>query len=296
MTQYEENNLNMLRLVKQLLDDNYTQMDFYTPYVEVYNEFNQMFDAIISETENQQSANKGYRLLKIKLKDDLIEASIDLCYMAHRWAMANDDTSMVMVTDMRPYKYIKMREREFAGAILELHDALAAKQTELEPMGITVEKLASFKAAGVEYTGQIGRPKEAIEIGKNATERLKSLFIDARTLLREKMDRAINYYRLTHRDVFDLYRLFRRVKAVSTEVPAIKGVVKDAEGRPLKGLIVRIAGVVRRKSTTTAMGKFKFIRLGEGKFTLHIYEGKKQIAVAKVTAGVPAEVVVGAEE
>ncbi|MCX6351453.1 MAG: carboxypeptidase-like regulatory domain-containing protein [Bacteroidetes bacterium] len=276
----------MFRLIQYHLQESAAIISTYLPLQSAYNDFFALFTAMEVEMMNQKNPNPGIRLMKMKTRQDLTTWLVDACDLAHPWALLNQDPTLAMLTDVSKTKFNALREREFSGVIYELHDALLARMPGLESCGITPAALENFLAKADDYSAQMVRTKEAINQGKDATEKLKQQFVDGRKLLKSRMDKAVTFFRTSHRDFYDMYWQLRKIKDAGSETPKIAGMVKNKDGQPVKGLVVRISGSKTRKSITTAGGRFKFVRIKDGKYTLNFFENKKRVASAVVETGV----------
>jgi hypothetical protein len=289
MNSKDVSRVDMYDVIHKICRNNYSVLSTYTPFVTVFTVFEDKLDELKGWIKNEVKSTGGYALDKNKRRRLLESESLYLSSKLYNYAILAGLDELKRRVKYAPYELKQASEKELAGISHQLAMDASDNLAGLAPYLIDAAWLTAFGARINDFLAFTGTYAYAVAERKKAREEGTRLVKEIGEWLRNALDPAMDHFRESEHFIFANYKNGRKIVNPGSRTPALKGKVTDAEGNPLKGLKVVIAGT-QRKSITTPLGNFKFISLKSGRITVLVLEGKKEVARKEV--GVPHDGVV----
>ena len=294
MNDYECAKLDMFDVLQKICRINYATFGMYAPFVSVFADFESKLTELKVQLGKQMLNSTGITLDKRKARKLLETDSELLNSVLVTFARLSGLNGLATGAKYSHSAIVAAADRELVGISHLLLMEANANLAGLAPYMITEGWIEAFEEKINRFLSYIDAPANARAETVKAGQQIKLLMPEIMDLLRNYLDPIMYHFKATNSTLFANYKSSRKIIAVSSQTPALKGTVSDSNGNPQKGMIVRLQGSTR-KSITTAKGNFKFMRLKAGKYSLIIYDQKTELA--KLVVSSPSkemvEVVVG---
>jgi len=275
MTDLEENKLSGYESVAVVFDNNteiYSHTEAFVPYVE---QLNGNIDKIHEVAGIQGQIRTGTTAEKAALRTSLTDATIKVKNGVKALGVFTDNNKLKDSVSFTDSELKTSRDNVIADKAGIIYKVASGVIPQLEPYFVTEADVLAIHTLQKQYLDAIATPRYETLLSKDATRKLKALFGETDTLLREKIDETILIFQPANPDFVNNYfdariivDLGRRKSGTTTAI--VKGTVKHFEtGAPVVGATVRVVET-GQAATTDADGKFTFIILNTGDYKFQV--------------------------
>jgi hypothetical protein len=195
------------------------------------------------QTTAQQEAQviSGVATDKKVLRASLCQQGADIAAVVYAYAASIGNNTLKESMAFSRSDLRNMRDDQLAPTSLNIHDTANANLVSLAFYGITAPMLASFNSLIEDYSDAVPTPRNAAVLRKTYSAELKTLFIEADSLLTEQMDKTAVQFKAANLQFYDAYKNNRIIIDAATSATQVKGIVTDnATDNPLNAVVVTV--------------------------------------------------------
>ncbi len=275
MNDIQENKLSMYQAAKIVFGNNTAVFDQIVEFNGYVSLFNENINNIIGIGQEQELIRTGTAAGKKELHDDLIQATIKVKNGIRAYAIFNKDKKMQNSVSYTDSELKTCRDNILAERAGIIHSIASGIATQLETLKITAEDIAAVNTLRKAYTDTIAAPRVETVTSKGMTQKLKVLFRETDTLLRENIDESILIFKPGNPEFVQNYFDARIIvdlgrRKTGTNKAVISGTITHFETeQPIDKALVRLLenGLT---FTTGADGKFSFTLDKAGSYTIQV--------------------------
>lgn len=261
-----ENTLNMYYVVQDYCKQNDHIWETDVPFKIAF----ELFVAKLPEIEqnrNQQSKNlTGLTQEKNQKKLDLAQKAYYIANRLQSYAEVNQKLELLNKVNFTENILSRMRETNLIGVCTQILDSAKAELANLSIYKVTQDNVDALKAALKTYQNILGKPRAAKSTTVTATANLPQLFKETNEILKKRLDRDIEVFKISHPDFYNGYFSSRKVIKVNKSALALRVTVLDAANRePIPNVKAKLAGKTIIKKTSEK-GGFQLNNLSEGTY------------------------------
>lgn len=286
MKNAQENKLSMYEAVSEVLDKNNTLVSSLQGLVIAKS-------AMVNKTLEIRQLNmiqllttKGKTQSKRMRKQLLADTSYGLAAAVQAYAAATEDTDLYALVNFTRTALRTQEDEELEQVCQVIHDKANGVLANLGDYGVDAVDLLNLQGLITAWSTQSQAPRLAISERKMATQTLPTLFKEADDILKKRMDKLMEKFRVSNRDFYDTYRYVRKIinAGHGPKKLALLGgmVLSDAMGLPIAGATVQIDAIV---ATTGSDGKFVAEKVPYGTRTIIV----KAVGYSDLTATMPVD-------
>jgi hypothetical protein len=219
----------------------------------------------------QLKSTTGKTKDKAARKGLLADTSYSMAAAVQAYAAETENNDLY---DLVNFTRTTLRETEDEGLaqVCQLiHDQASAVVANLGDYGVTAVELVNLQGLITAWGTQSQAPRMAIAERKVATQTLPLLYKQADLILKKRMDKLMERFRVSNRDFYDTYHTARKIVDAGhgpKKLAKLGGIVfANPLGLPLAGATVQVGELV---VTTGADGKFVLVKVPFGERTLII--------------------------
>lgn len=163
----------------------------------------------------------------------LIDSSVEISGAAYSYAHDRHDNSLMSKVNYKPTSFAKMTQSEIvavAGIILD--EAMNIPADDLANEGVSTDEITAYKQLISQFKEIKSLKREAVIDRSGTTENLNSLFKEASTLIKEKLDRLAPQFKRKDPEFYRRYKLARGINKRNTKSP-------NAAPEPVQEVVVR---------------------------------------------------------
>lgn len=217
MNKYQTQKLDSLKLIVKESNDNPNSISLVPKFGIVVNQIDQICNEIEPHQINQEKDLTGITADKIAALENLVDTTIEIAGAVYSYAHdANNKTLMARVNYL-PTHLEKMSQSEIiatSGIILEEATNVPAEALAIE--GISQEDLNAYITLIAYFKGIKSSKREAVIDRSGTTEKLNSLFKEANTLVKDKLDRLAVQFKRKDPDFYLKYKAARSIQKRNT--------------------------------------------------------------------------------
>ncbi|HPD65788.1 MAG TPA: carboxypeptidase regulatory-like domain-containing protein [Bacteroidia bacterium] len=203
------------------------------------------------------------------LRDALIEKTKWVAVRILSYATVTGNAPLANAVKMAESSYTRLSADKLFSFATTVHEKGTENATALASYGITSTDLTDLAAKITAYHTFKDEPVKALEIRRNATNKIKQLIKDTNKIFKKRLDVFAMIYQSTAPDFYSLYKLAREIHDHPTTTMALRGHVIDQETtQPLANVNVHVAPGIDR--ITTASGIFEVTDLPEGTYNIDL--------------------------
>ena len=271
MKNAQENKLSMYEAVSEVLDKNNTLVSSLQGLVIAKS-------AMVNKTLEIRQLNmiqllttKGKTLSKRMRKQLLADTSYGLAAAVQAYAAATEDTDLYALVNFTRTALRTQEDEELEQVCQVIHDKANGVLANLGDYGVDAVDLLNLQGLITAWSTQSQAPRLAISERKMATQTLPTLFKEADDILKKRVDKLMEKFRVSNRDFYDTYHTARKIVDAGhgpKKLAKLGGIVfANPLGLPLAGATVQVGELV---VTTGADGKFVLVKVPFGERTLII--------------------------
>jgi hypothetical protein len=191
--------------VQIMLDENSTIWSTIPVINEQKNHFDELIQRIEVVYDNNPDNSKAITREKQSIKEAIyIKASI-MAATLYAFAEINDNEALKLYKGMSKSAYERLRETELVTNTQNLVNDVRINLEPLAPFGISESQVTELETSLDDFKGLIG---EARNVRNSVFANIKEadqLFDEANDLLRNRLDKLMKIFEVTHPKTFDLY-------------------------------------------------------------------------------------------
>ena len=187
--------------------------------------------------EAQKLVQTGNARSKNAAKLKLTELAADCSRKLTAYATFKKDLVMLEKVKISESALKKATDTGLRDRAQILYDQAQPLVADLEIYGITAASQTALLDAITAYVETIAAPRAGTNETSQATQQLATAFAEADEAL-ENIDTAVEIIKLTERNFYNGYKAARKLVQTSSGKIAVKGLVTDTAGNPLKGVSV----------------------------------------------------------
>lgn len=270
MTTQLENKFSMYLAVQKLFDDNPTIVALIPPLPAAILQFAAIVSSINDEKSKQSQDILGFAANKLALRSTLESQLFNMSKRIVAYAASVDNITLESSVSINKSTVHHLPDTELNNYVDNISQAATDNLLALAPFSVTQQLIDDLQAAGVSFNAVLVDPRNAITARKVATSNLNSLFSQADTILKSKIDKYITLVSDSHPDFYNQYKQQRIIVDLGHHYVSLEGKVLDsATASPVEGVKVLLveSGL---EITTRSTGHFRFKSLPAGNYTLQI--------------------------
>ncbi len=214
--------------------------------------------------------SKGYTNAKNLAKQSLITFALSHAKAGKAYATANNLTLEKQICMVTKTKLVRTKDAELPALCGNIYNAVQPYIANMALYGATPTSLSTFSTALNNYHGLLGTPQAQRSAMVSASLTIEQQFVNIRALLNDTIDPLMAQYN-SNTDFIQRYEDARHSTTVNVHHwLIISGMVMDANYNPLPYALVRIVGLTNHKKITTDNGKYRFIHLPLGSYTVEV--------------------------
>lgn len=274
MTKIQNNYFEMMAAVRNVLEANTAIWSSLAPFSAAANHFlNDVLPVMIELVKEQGNNSTGVTLNKKELRTAL-EKSLEI--MAGQIGVyaitAGDVLKAAVYTPKRALSH--STDDGLVGKAARMAGIATSHIAVLAPFGVTPTSVAALNAQSAAFAAAIGTPRAAIVAKKKVGERLEDLRHQGMADL-DAMDAIVPVWRSSEPDFYNSYSSARRIIRRGHRTRALTLKVRDGEGKPVAGAILKI-DAAKMKRLTSPTGQVNVQHLAPGSYSATI--GKEGFA------------------
>jgi hypothetical protein len=206
--------------------------------------------------EQQKLSKKGITVNKNQLKNALIVQVVDYSRKLGAYAKFTNNPTLAKEVQMSESKLKQVADTAVKDYAQIVYDRAQPIVNSLATYGITTATQTTLLAAINAYNASIGKPRAGATEKSQHTKQLADLFKTTDTAL-SNMDAAVEIVRLTQTSFYNGYKTARKIVETGVGKLAVKGVITDNSGAPVKGvsLSFTLDGNAARASNSKPLNK-----------------------------------------
>lgn len=288
MTKRQEDKLNMYDSVLMQYNQNETSFDTMVALQNAYAALKTVVAAINSTSQQQLPSAKGHTINKADKKNSISNFGNEVAGALYAWAIDQKDLVLKEKVKTTYSALFTMRDEELANLCRTYYGIAAANQLVLTDYGLTKEVVDSFKMAIDNYQTTVPAPRNAVAQRKAYRAKLASLFKEADTILKSKVDKLSLPLKKTNPDYLETYLVNRRIVNSATNSTALRIIVTDAiTSEPINDVAIQIEALALQR-VTDKQGQVTIKPIPQGVYQIKLHkEGylPQTIAEQKATLG-----------
>lgn len=213
MNKREENKYTMYNTVQAVLGDNRQIVDTVPLFAESVDEFNETLQTIGGLDNHYQSVSDGATAAKYAAKDALIDVIMQVSGPTSVYARRSKDENLLALSQSAEslYRYI-LRDTELLHRARLVASRISELQSELEPYGVTAERVNALNAAIEGYAEALGGRESKAASAVAARGGLSKAMDEADEILKEEIDAFMGMFKQSQPAFSDQYWAARVIK------------------------------------------------------------------------------------
>jgi Carboxypeptidase regulatory-like domain len=237
-------------------------------FVAAVTEFKAKIAELNGTTQLRSSVLTGIATDKNAFRQSLGMQASDVAGMIFAFASVSANNTLKQEVNFSLSKLIQGNEEAFISRCQNIHAKGVENLGALADYGITQQTLTNLQTAITDYVAKSPQTRTAKSNRKTLTANLSNLFKQADTVLKEQMDKLIVAFRAEHPDFVKTYEANRIIVDAASTTTQLKGkVTAQADGLPIKGVTVSVAGA-NLTVLTDAKGEYLIKPIVVGKYTV----------------------------
>jgi hypothetical protein len=218
----------------------------------------------IGTLDGAQSANrKGFKVAKVNSKELLITKVMTIVFSTKAFAIASNNSPLEEeMKAITASKLFYMRDSKTANTAEEIIKRATENLTDLIPYGITQTVLDNTNQVLDNYRLELAKPRASIANRKLLNDNIALLFKECDQIF-YLLDTLVSSKKDEFPDFYKEYFINRTIIDYKGHKLALRGIVVDENGIPIKNVIVSVPSL-NLETKTTEKGYYEFKSLPAG--------------------------------
>jgi len=225
MTNNQENRLSMYLTVQQVTNYFSEVWQGYIPFKNQYAEFEKLIEEIQAIRPVQEGVITGVTKDKRDARNILTKKGLDIEAKLYAFASITGNNKLKDRVNYSPSEFRNCRDTVVIDYIRVIYNAASQYITELAEYDLTQENLDELKALNDAFSASVENPRQSVTNRAKATKYLKGYFKEADIVLKERLDKLINYFEESSPDFWNQFISARMI----IDLGRGKRVVKEEE-------------------------------------------------------------------
>ena len=232
------------------------------------------------------TGSKGYTNAKNLAREALITFALNHAKAGRAYFVANNLPLEKQICLLSKTTLVRTKDAELLALCTNIYNAVQPYIGGMALYGATAASLSTFNTAMNNYHGLLGTPQAQRSAMVSASLTIEQQLSNIRELLDDTIDPLMAQYG-SNTDFMQQYDAARHSGVMNVHHwLIISGMVTDVSNNPLRYAVVRIIGKDNHKKITTDNGKYRFIHLPMGSYSIEVALSGYKTQTAIVTADV----------
>jgi hypothetical protein len=258
----------MYRATEKHCDDNTEITKNMPAFVTAIADFKAKVAELNGTTQLRSSVLTGITTDKNAFRQSLGTQASDVAGMIFAFASVIGNNTLKQEVNFSVSRLIQGNEETFVSRCQNIHAKGVENLAALADYGITQQTLSDLQTAITNYVAKSPQTRTAKSNRKTLTANLSSLFKQADTILKERLDKLVVAFRAEHPDFVKSYEANRIIIDAASTTTQLKGkVTGKSDGLPIKGATVKVVEA-NLTAQTDAKGEYLIKPIVVGKYTI----------------------------
>ena len=240
MTNYESAKLARNERLDAFYEERESVVSVNTKLQEAFVAFKANNVKIRVKAAESMTSTKGYTREKLETREALTEELYDVTLIGGAYAASKDDDVLEQAMTVTRSELIYMAENEFVNKAQFILNTAGAIATELQPWGLSADKLADAVALLEEYKTQKPLPKEIEAIVRRLEGEIDDLMADNELLLTKQIVKLIKLFRSTNPEVADEFTSLNKIDKPPVSHTRVTAVYTTRAGAPVANYTLKL--------------------------------------------------------
>ncbi len=280
----QKGNFNFLQMVKRNIEFLNQNIEFWqsnAALLVIIKAITSIYSKIENYHDQQQIKIIGYAKRKDTQKNVFVSSTDMLIGIIHAYATAVNDEQLLGEIKYSRSDIWRLRDMELESLAKKIISISTSHLTELEEFDLSQEIIDTYSSDIKLYNEIRSEPAKAIKKRKTATALLKPLMAELKSIITNRLDKAMKIYKSTNLEFYMEYTKQREIMDTPTYKLSLKGAIIDLKTEePLQGVIITIPEL-KLKTETTELGNYQFKNIKRGTYKVEFQrEGYKPLTLA----------------
>lgn len=211
MTKTQENRLSMYLTVQQVTNYFSDEWQGFTAYKNQFTEFETMIEKIQAIRAVQEGDITGVTQDKKDARRNLTNKGLEIAGKIHAYASVTGNNKLKKRVKFTRSQFSTCRDTTVIEYIRIIHSAAVQYATDLVDYDITPDIIDNLKTLYETFERSVENPRQAVTNRTKATVYLKQYFKESNIILKERLDKMMDYFTLKSPDFWLQYKSARKV-------------------------------------------------------------------------------------
>lgn len=251
MTKQQIDQYDMLLAVENHFDDNSRLWNSNIPLSNAKAQLSEKLDALAQEVAQQLINPSGITQAKAEVRERLEKKSFILAAALRGYASVQDKNDLYKRADISKTDFLRYREAELIGVVVNLISDARDVLAELNDYGINSDRLDDLEVLNQNFGNLMKDPDAAIAKRKKATDKIAELLPEALAILDARLDNLIVSLEDSQEEFVNIYGNLRQIQDTAVNPLALTITTLEADTNvPVAGVELEIVGEnIRRTSS-----------------------------------------------
>jgi hypothetical protein len=217
------------------------------------------------------AGTKGTTQNKELARSSLITLTLNHLAAGKAYAVVNNLVLLKEACSITRSELNHTKEADLESMCQNIYDAIQPYIADLTAYGATTASFATFNTAINNYHSLLGSTQSQRSAANVASLDINTQVSNITGLLDDTLDSLMIQFSTTNVSFYEQYSKARRIQNIGVRhLVLITGIISDVTKQALEGAYVYVVNMDNHKKITLANGKYKFVRLATGTYTVEV--------------------------
>ena len=271
MNQKQLDHLNMYDAVSINLTNNHALYSANITVSAVVSAYQTQVAGLAALQIGQINNSKGISMSKEQVKANLINLTLAHADAGRAYAASIEDVPLKENLKLSKTILERMPDAELVPACQNIYNLVNSLVASLGNYGVNAASLLALQTASSSFGALVGKPKTARSSAKAYTISIEQQLAAIKVFVEEQLDPIMTQFKITQPVFYNSYLADRKLQPAGHRTTvSIAGIISGATNLPISKAQVVLLDTNRKKQITNANGKYKFVRLPVGSYTITV--------------------------